>query len=822
MATPTSSEKIEVGFGAKFDELLAGFSRLENEIGRFATATENKLKSLDLSFGSLTGAVDKVKTAFAALLGALGGGAMFSTVIAHTQQFVIEADKLARTLGIVTQEAVVLKLALGTVGATTEEYLGIATRLTLAVRNNEERFAALGVKTRDANGRYLDGAKMIENVVSALNQYKEGTDRNLAATELTGRSFGQLTEILRLNKEVIDEARKSAAELGLVLGRDDVEAARNYQRAMSDVHDVIIGMQLAITREMLPRLTEMAHWFREVGPEAIKITTASFHALDAVRVVLMNGFKILFEVMARGLKEMQIQFSGLVEMSEIWLTRMPLMDKLKQIGSVGRRMGDESKAATEAMFAAMVASSQEAANKLSVILRKVSGEYVTIADAIRRFRYMEKDLSPAAGGGDKAYPGPKQPMLPKLEADLAQLKAHEEHKSSLEGSYQRFSLEQEREYWAKYVNSSKLSREERLAVQIKYWNLETEIARRNFTAEIATLKANEAEFKRNLEAKLAISQDIQARMGRAFGEKSPEAEAARKNTESILREIADRNRRIEDAEIQHRATLSEKILEADRSVLDMEFNLLRVSKQQQLQVEQAFEERRYAVQLQALRDRLALAEQDPDRNIEAIKSLHRDIEGAEAEHQNRILEIRKAVAIESAKYAVEGQRAVQSEFASLIDQMSTNFRNLGKVLLNFANQIAAALQRIASQKIAEQVFGGGSFGGSIVASIMGSIFGGPGAGAAAGASASSALGSGLRLPAGFKFGGSYATGLDYVPRDMLVQVHKGEKISAPGAGLEGVTIINHFHVPAPASTRSQQQVAYMAGSGIRRALARQG
>jgi len=61
----------------------------------------------------------------------------------------LQTEVLARTLGVTTQEASALKIALGDIGVGTDDYSTMVGKLTVKLRDNEERFNALGVVTRE-------------------------------------------------------------------------------------------------------------------------------------------------------------------------------------------------------------------------------------------------------------------------------------------------------------------------------------------------------------------------------------------------------------------------------------------------------------------------------------------------------------------------------------------------------------------------------------------------------------------------------------------------------------------------------------------------
>jgi hypothetical protein len=138
-------------------------------------------------------------------------------------------------------------------------------------------------------------------------------------------------------------------------------------------------------------------------------------------------------------------------------------------------------------------------------------------------------------------------------------------------------------------------------------------------------------------------------------------------------------------------------------------------------------------------------------------------------------------------------------------------KSLKDSLMDFIGSIQSALAKAAAQNVAAQLFGGGGGSGGGFGGFASSLFGGGGGGGGGG---------GIGSMLGGLFGGggsffpSFDVGTNYVPNDMLAQIHKGEMIvpaaqNKPGA-VGGVTV--HMTVNTPDANSFRQSSGQMASS----------
>ena len=281
--------KVQVGIGANTDELQAGMEEAKSQVQDgveqikasldsmssqtqgVASEMAGSLGSLRDSLNSLGGAAGAVAPQLGRLAGEfaslLGAAALMKTSVSSTQEWASQVNRLSQMLGISTEEASALNLALGELAAsslrsdaTTESLDSNIAGFTRSLKQNEEGLNAAGIATRTASGEYRNLLDILLDTIKYLNSLEGATAQNVAMTALFKQGAEEVRPILGLNEQALETARKKAEELGLVLGRDAVMHARAFQAAGHELQLAWESFKEYISGPLVDALNKLLDW----------------------------------------------------------------------------------------------------------------------------------------------------------------------------------------------------------------------------------------------------------------------------------------------------------------------------------------------------------------------------------------------------------------------------------------------------------------------------------------------------------------------------------------------------------------------------------
>jgi hypothetical protein len=701
------------------------------------------VEQIKASIGGISDAFAKVNAAFLAITAIMAGGEAFKEVISSTVNMTVDAQKLGRQLGISATDASVLNVALASVFVTQDQYSAAANKVTQTLKKNEAAFQDLGVATRDSGGHLVSTQEIIQSTTDRLLEFKEGTDRNVEGVKIFGRQWGEIAPILRLTSQAIEDARIKSDALGLTIGQENVEATKNYRTAMNDVHEVIKAVEKVIGEAILPVLTSLGHWFGEVGPQIVQAFRAAMAALTVVCQALWGALKAVWDVIValvspftdaigkmfggESLSGMQLFVNALkvIEIACIgvrvafqlaaefiigtiehlnvviqqWaaLTKAALSLDWEGVKAAWKKGGDTIEADSEARFQKLV----DIANKAGEDIQNA-----VLGDPTKKAPITPTKISTDGETSDGGDAKQKNQMLA-LEERLAAFKANFAEQLALQGNFQEFSKSMDRDYWQAVLNTTKLSVADQLSIKKKIAADTEAIAKAGYEGELADLKAQESQYKGNLEAKLQLAVQYAAKIAAAEGGDSAKAKQAEGQVLAIQRELAAQQIAIAKATRAELDKVDLAAIDTAQKIDQAEVAEGMKTNAQLLADERSFEQQRYQIKLEGLQRDFAAEAANPDRSPAKLAAINAQILSMQTQHEQQMTAISLKSAKEQDKYWTDLFSSMNSGFTSTISGFLKGTASIGATIKglfqDIGNAIADTLAKMLSNWITTQI-----------------------------------------------------------------------------------------------------------------------
>lgn len=633
-------------------------------------AAGESVKKMNSQFDALAEGVKAVRGVFAAVAAVIGGGAMFGKAINETAALTEETRKLSTTLGISLEQASALRIALGDVGVTTDEYTSMVGKMTMKLRENEERFNELGIKTRGANGELLDTEAITTNALEAMKQFREGTDRNLASTEIWGRGWNEVNKLLKVSPDLMEEARKRAVALELQIGPAGAERARAYKLAMNEIKDVGEALANRVGQALMPVLTDLANFLSNIGPAAVTVMRGALGGILTVVYAVENGIVVMVRVISAALYTVIEPMAAVAEATALAVTGhfAESAARMKAIpGNIAARWKDE--------FAEILKSGDTTRERIAALFDPGAEQGMTAPGGGGGRRWTPKAGAPAAEPAEKS-------RMTQWEAELAaQRDAYDKEKLE-QGSFQQYTLAMERDYWKKILDTVAITDDERALVSKKYYAAELQLRKQAFEGEIADIKERIAQQRKGSVERIALAGEAGAKIGEKYGLESKEYKAALTEMSKMSKERGEQQKTLEALEIQRTKEQKVGLLELERQALDDAEKLGLISSQKKLERLKQLKELEYQIELKAETDIAKIYEMD---------------EVAYAQHLERLAKLKQKHAAENAK--IDGQMAMdQKKTLDLwFDPIANSFQGIMQGMIQGTMTWGQAVRRAVLQ-----------------------------------------------------------------------------------------------------------------------------
>lgn len=805
-------------------------------------------ESIKGGFDAIVGVMERFRGVMAGLALAIGGGALFKESIKALLDEEQAVLNLENVLGLASDKATELAVALKLAGSSSEAYTQTALHMGRVLKTQEEDFKAIGVQTRDAAGNFLPLETIMQNSFTTLQEYKSGTDQAEVAMRLFGRSVAGVYDLMVRLPEATKRAKELVAQLGIEMGPERQAQIEAYRLEVNAVKVMFEELEQKIGEAVLPRMEAMAVWIGEHGPAAMQVLS-----------VAIQGVMTVFETLGATVATIVIYASAKIE--NFATTAVAAWQVIKEaasgnfgaipgiVAAANAKIEANSKAAAESVVATWTDARAKIAKLWSDDKHESVPGHGPLGSGGKTAPAMAKGTT-----GDASEMAGWEAVLKSSESGYNNLKLQQ-------GSFEVWSVEMTRDYWQQVLDFATLSAKDRQAVENKFYDAERQVQQKAFAAHIAALETDMAAFKYNYDAQIAIAQQAYDEIAQRYGKESAQAEAALKRIVELRQKAADQQIRIEDAKEKAIAMLADGQYAAAKANVDQQVAMRQLGVQQSLAIERNYLDQKYAIDKAAVQ-RDQAANIDNPVKFQELKNKELAIDIA---YQNQRTAIDNKAELDRAAVAIQAADDVQNAFGTFLSDIATHTKTVSQAFKDMAKSILDDFAKIYANQIAKQLLGAGTEGGGILNSITGALFGGGGAAGAAGsgqlaAAGTTLLGAGTALDAsaaaltsaagslaaasfGSAAGGMgsgigslfsdiltgvamFDQGSPYIPRDQLAIVHRGEAVipakynngSVGGYGVGAVH--NTFMLSGPIDAKTQHQIAIASFKGTRQAMRR--
>ncbi len=733
-----------VKFGGDAAELVEAAKKATEAVTSAVEGMQAKLEGLN-------GVFERVTKGFAIMSAAVAGGAALKEFVAVSEEVTHSAMSLGKSLGISATEASVFKGALNEVGVSQDAVAMAGKRITQALAAGGEKFAALGIATKDANGNFRNSKDLMLDVNEKLRGFKEGTDRNIEAQKLYGRSYQDLMPLIskftdisedsakrqgisqeQANK-MVDEARERAEALNLVVGQESIDATKAYDKAQRGLKEVFEGVQRTVGEALIPKLTEMATFFSSIGPAAVTVMTGVMNTYmavqDAVRDVVMtlvDVFRQVFNTIGQVIADTFGESSEPMTGMKFFANVLAVVKAGVQTASlvIQSAMNVIGGAISEVMVTAVHGSSalsdlvhgdwagakrewQQWSDETAEIIRKTVERGAKIAEegiakigdtltsdptARKKVTDAKAPGSDGKGSSGQAQKGGGGDAIAKAEAERTLAIKKEqlaEEMRAVENSYQQQITANKEFFAAKQKNEEEAIDAELAAKQKELAASKQEAAQAG--GDIAKTNALKAQqIKLDAEITVLTMKRRQVATDTANAEMKAEVDAGIK---------------MEEARIANQKKLTEIDLAGREAVLANAREMGEVTAEQELQAQRRLLDEKYQNELQALTRSLALYEFDRDQRAK----ISDQIEQLNAQHNLDVSKNTMATAAATEKSWNDVLTPITQNFASSLDAMRKHQMTFGdamrslydQMMKTFINHCATEVTTWASKELAK-------------------------------------------------------------------------------------------------------------------------
>ena len=245
-------------------DIAARLATFQDSLDKIGRQSEQLAGRLNKAFGTVKGT-----------LAGLGASLSVGALVSFVKTGIDAADnfgKLSQRIGVSVESISALNYAAALSDVSIEQLGDAMTKLAKAASDTSggtgeaiNAFRALGVNVKDAQGALRGTEDLLLEISDKFSKMADGSGKTAIALKIFGESGSKLIPFLNQGREGLEALRKEAERLGIVISGDTARRAEEFNDNMTRLRAAVDGARIAIGKELLPALTQIAQRMAEAA-----------------------------------------------------------------------------------------------------------------------------------------------------------------------------------------------------------------------------------------------------------------------------------------------------------------------------------------------------------------------------------------------------------------------------------------------------------------------------------------------------------------------------------------------------------------------------
>ncbi len=244
-------------------DLVAKTAQFERDLKRTADASEASANRIGKAMGA-------VKTVVGGLAG-LATVDLFAGMVTRSAEYSDSIGKMAQKIGTTTEEFSALAYAASLADVSNETLAGGLKKLSTEIVSGGEKLAQLGIKTKDASGKFRSTQDVLGDLAEVFSTMPDGPVKTAIAIDALGKSGADLIPLLNAGRQGLKDSADEAKRFGLIVGKEAAVAAEQFNDNLTRLAALSKGAAVSLTSDLVKGLGEATKAFLEANAEGGKL-----------------------------------------------------------------------------------------------------------------------------------------------------------------------------------------------------------------------------------------------------------------------------------------------------------------------------------------------------------------------------------------------------------------------------------------------------------------------------------------------------------------------------------------------------------------------